>query len=93
MSWNVGTKSIPKASADAVIDSLTTGITGLGADAMDDQLRVAKQAAKLLLANVPGPFVSVSLSGHANGVGWQKKEGWANDTITVTVSQMFEATQ
>lgn len=90
MSWSAGTKAIAKSEADAAIDALTTGTND---PQHEDQLRVAKQSAKLLLANVPGPFVSVSLSGHANGVGWQKKEGWSNDCISVNVTQMFEATK
>jgi len=80
-------KPVAKAEADAAIDALTTATN----DPMhEDQLRVAKQAAKLLLASVPGPAVTISLSGHANGVGWQKKEGWANDCISVNVTQAVE---
>lgn len=90
MSWSTGTKAIVKSEADAAIDALTTGTTD---PQHEDQLRTAKLAAKVLLANVPGPFVSISLSGHANGVGWQKKEGWANDCISVNVTQMFEPTK
>lgn len=90
MSWSAGTKAVPKSEADATIDALTTGTDD---PQHEDQLRTAKQAAKLILANVPGPFVSISLSGHANGVGWQKKEGWANDCIVVNVVQMFESTK
>lgn len=89
MSWSAGTKAVAKSEADAAIDALTTVTND---PQHEDQLRSAKQAAKLLLAIVPGPFVSISLSGHANGVGWQKKEGWANDCIAVNVTQMFEAT-
>ena len=89
MSWSTGTKSISKKDADAAIDALTTGTND---PQHEDQLRTAKQAAKILLGTVPGPFVSISLNGHANGVGWQKKEGWANDCISVSVTQMFEAT-
>jgi len=90
MSWSTGTKYVAKSEADAAIDALTTGTDD---PKHEDQLRVAKQAAKLLLANVPGPFVIILLSGHANGVGWNKKDGWANDCIAVNVSQGFEATK
>ena len=88
MSWSTGTKvSVSKAEADAAIDALTTGTS----DPMhEDQLRVAKQAAKLLLTNIPGPYVRVNLNGHANGVGWQKREGWSSDCITVSVTQTYE---
>ncbi len=30
---------------------------------------------------------------HANGVGWQKKEGWSNDTISVNITQFTEGTE
>lgn len=90
MSWSAGTKSVAKSEADAAIDAL---IAGTGDPTHDDQLRVAKQAAKLLLANIPGPYVTVSLSGHANGIGWQKKDGWSNDCISVNVTQQMEATK
>lgn len=89
MSWSAGTKSIVKHEADAAIDALTTGTN---IPEHEDQLRVAKQAAKLVLANIPGPCVIVSMSGHANAVGWNKKEGWANDCISINVTQQFEAT-
>jgi len=90
MSWSTGTKAVAKSEVDVAIDFLDTGTD----DPQHwDQLRVAKQAAKMILSNIPGPFVSVFMSGHANGVGWQKKEGWASDCITVNVTQMFEATK
>lgn len=90
MSWSAGTKAVAKHDSDAAIDALTAGTS----DAKhEDQLRTAKQAAKLILANIPGPFVSVTMSGHANGVGWESKPGWASDCISVNVSQMFEPTK
>jgi hypothetical protein len=54
------------------------------------QFESAKAAAIEIAAVIPGPYVSVSMSGHANGVGWQKKEGYANDCITVSVTQQTE---
>jgi hypothetical protein len=87
MSWNVNTKVIAKADADAAIDALTTGTND---PKHEDQLRTAKLAAKAILHNVPGPYIYVSLTGHANGVGWQRKDGWANDCINVSVSQVIE---
>jgi len=89
MSWSVGTKCVVKGEADAAIDALTTGT---GDEKHEDQLRVAKQAAKLILANIPGPCVSVTMSGHANGLGWQDRPGWATDCISVNVSQSMTAT-
>jgi hypothetical protein len=91
MSWSTGTAIVKKAEVDAAVDALTSGTNDpVMGPIHDDQLRTAKAAAKLLLTNIPGPFVIVRLSGHGNGVGWQKKEGWSNDCITVSVSQMTE---
>lgn len=87
MSWSAGTKKVAKADADGAIEALNTGTND---PKHEDQLRIAKQAAKVLLATVPGPFITVSLSGHANGVGWQQKEGWSNDCISVNVTQHIE---
>ena len=92
MSWSMSfPKPVLKSEADQAIDKL-----GLSEDCpklceeMADQLRTAKQAAKVLLTNVPGPYVSISMSGHANAVGWQKKSGMANDGIYVNVQQICE---
>jgi hypothetical protein len=90
MSWSTGTKAVAKIKADEAIDALTLSNQE---DWHDDQLRIAKLAAKMILLNIPGPFVIVSLHGHGNGVGWNKKDGWASDSITVTVTQMFEETK
>lgn len=84
MSWSVSMKPTKKADVDAAIDALSTNTSD---GPMEDQLRVAKLAAKLLAFNVPGPYLYVSMSGHANGVGWQEKSGWSNDCISVSISQ------
>jgi|GEM_PF-5477823 len=88
MSWNVSTNIVRKVEAAWRIDQLT--ITPTSDEPSFDQLEAAKRAAKELLKTLPGPFVTVSLAGHANGVGWQKKPSYANDTITVTVTQSTE---
>lgn len=85
MSWSTTSGTINKAAADATLDALSTGT---GNPHHEDQLRIAKAAAKLIIGNIPGPMIIVSMSGHANGVGWQSKEGWANDCISVSVSQV-----
>jgi hypothetical protein len=54
------------------------------------QVESAKEAAYELLKVIPGPVVAISLSGHANGVGWQEKPGYANDTITVSITQVVD---
>ena len=89
MSWSASfTKPVRKVDAAAYIDRLSTGAQVEGPAI--DQCELAKAAAKSLLPGIPGPYVQVTLSGHANGVGWQKKEGWANDCITINVTQFTE---
>lgn len=89
MSWSASfLKPVPKREAAAAIAALTTG-GQIEGPAMD-QCELAKHVAHSLLANVPGPYINVSLSGHANGVGWQKKSGMANDCITVNIAQICE---
>ena len=91
MSWSATFPNpVSKAEAIAEIDKL--GIAVNDPDQIAeleaiDQLQAAKDAAKLLLKSVPGPKITVSLSGHANGVGWQQRSGWANAGITVMVHQ------
>jgi hypothetical protein len=89
MSWSASfVKPIPKREAEVAIENLTTGAQTEGPAI--DQCQAAKRVAIALLIALPGPYVQVSLSGHANGVGWQKKAGWANDCITISVSQICE---
>lgn len=88
MSWYISTKNpVEKRHIDSAIDLLAISQED---GPMEDQLRIAKQAAKLIAATTPGPYLSVALNGHANGVGWQKREGWSNDYISVTVTQITE---
>jgi len=90
MSWSVSLpKPVKKEDVDGAIDSIVP--TSYMDGPMLDQFRTAKQAAKLVAHNIPGPYVSVSMSGHANAVGWQKKEGYANDCIAINVGQITEA--
>lgn len=88
MSWSTSTMIVAKAKAPDAIDQIEIP-QYVEAPALD-QIHAAQQAAKELLKLIPGPRVRVSMSGHANGVGWQKKEGWADDCITVTVTQITD---
>lgn len=89
MSWSASfVKPVRKIDAAGYIDRLSTGAQIEGPAI--DQCELAKKAAKELLAGVPGPYIQVSLSGHANGVGWQKKEGWSNDCISISIMQITE---
>ena len=83
MSWCTYTEIIRKTDADKALDELEM----LAPFEQLDQFAAAKRAAKEILKTIPGPFVKIQLSGHANGVGWQKKDGYANDCIQVGVTQ------
>lgn len=92
MSWSASTNGPIEKSAIPTYDF--RGANGYGSSgdasvdaAVADQIEVARDAAIELAKTVPGPKVTVSLSGHANAVGYQKKSGYANDCITVSVSQ------
>lgn len=91
MSWSTSTLVIPKAEAIRAINTIEIP-QYVEAPALE-QIRAAQEAAKELLKYVPGPRVRISMSGHANGVGWQKKDGYADDCITVTVTQITEEMQ
>jgi len=88
MSWSCSTPKVEKQQVENDIDVAMPG--GLCDGPVLDQLAAARRAAKEIVKSVPGPYVIVSMSGHANGVGWQKKEGWANDCISVTVTQFTD---
>lgn len=82
------TKPVLKQLAEEAIDNLSTH--GEIEPPAFDQVKMAKQAVKLLLPIIPGPYIGITMSGHANGIGWQKKDGWANDCITVNITQFTE---
>jgi|ERR1051326_1084976 hypothetical protein len=89
MSWSTSfTEPVRKVDAVAAIDRLHTAAYVEGPAV--DQCELAKKAVKAILPGLPGPYVMVSISGHANGTGWNKKEGWANDSIYISVTQQCE---
>lgn len=90
MSWSASfVKPVRKIEAAAYVDRLSTGAQVEGPAI--EQCELAKSAVKALLPGIPGPYVQVSMSGHANGVGWQKKEGWSNDCINISITQVVDA--
>jgi hypothetical protein len=92
MSWTISTGLLSKGNAEKGIDRLELD-AGDGdspstySAATLDQFQTAKNAAKELIKGMPGPYVTVSLSGHANGVGFQKSPGMSNDFISIGVAQ------
>jgi len=89
MSWQTGTGVVEKHRAAAAIDGCS--IMGDLTPAVLDQFAAAKRIAQYALQSVPGPFVRVSMGGHANGTGWTKPEGFGPDFITITVQQEVAA--
>jgi hypothetical protein len=85
MSWSLDTGIVRKADAVAAIMQAKPQYDV--DPPTEDQIYHAKKTALELVRGVPGPFVSVMMSGHANGVGWQQREGYANDGINVSVTQ------
>jgi hypothetical protein len=95
MSWTVSTGVIDKLDAERKVNGLM--ITDPPSSDMNidgakwDQLQAAKRAALELLKTVPGPYVSVSLNGHANAIGWQSQDGSSADYIGIGVGQHYKA--
>lgn len=91
MSWSIATKIVPKSAIGQAIKDLSLADTGMvPADHAIDQLETAKRGALEILKSIPGPYMSVSMAGHSNGVGWQKKGGYANEAVSVIVTQYIE---
>jgi hypothetical protein len=88
MSWNINTGIVRKAEAPRVIEALQ--LTGEHEPYALDQFEEAKDVAILLLRSIPGPYVTVNMTGHANGVGYQGKGGWSNDFVNVSVCQQTQ---
>lgn len=91
MSWYANALSVPREPevAERQIRAVQPTGTEGAADEVAEQYEVAVAAALAIIASGSvGTTASlrVALSGHANP-GHGKREGWANDTITVTVSE------
>lgn len=87
MSWSASLrKAVDKNVGTLDFDINPQDISG----PMLDQFNVAKKAIETIIPNISGPKLQITMSGHANGIGWNKKEGYANDFITVTVYQVTE---
>lgn len=94
MSWNVSLPATPAAEFDAAVDALELPVRehmtpdAYGPEAQA-QFAAAKAAAKAIAASGAlgrGPF-GCQLNGHANP-DHAPREGWANDTMNVSVYQM-----
>lgn len=86
MSYAVSTGlPVPKGEAAAAIDALQP--QGELNDAARNQLTGAKEAAKKLVESIPGPSVTVTISGHAND-GGKAEPGTSTDFCSITVAQV-----
>lgn len=93
MSWSASLpRPVPHHEAKQAIDQIPFPYDAdtLETRAARAQFEVAKRAAKAIVHSIPGPYVMVGMSGHANGIGWQAKEGWSNDMISVAVNQITD---
>lgn len=94
MSWSVQTTSQTAATIERGAreqynaQQLVTAATEDERAATDEQFEAALHAAQSILASgaVGDTPVSVTMSGHANP-GHHKREGWANDQITISIQQ------
>jgi len=90
MSWSLEVRCVKKSELREALEIVVLPEYLANDGPMLDQVHAAFDAADLLAKSIPGPYISATFSGHANGVGWQKKEGMANDYINVTVMQICE---
>lgn len=85
MSWSISLNPVKKEEAELAIDSIE--FPDYSEPPARDQIITARHVVKELLRSIPGPYVVINMTGHANGVGWQDKKGYSADFISITVSQ------
>lgn len=88
MSWTATTGVVRKSEAKRALNELT--LQGQCDPWAKDQFEETKDVALLLIKSVPGPYVTINMSGHANGVGYSKKDTWSNDFVSVSISQQTD---
>lgn len=86
MSWSASVQSHSRENFDAAVDASVSSPASLD-EHMQKQFDEAKAIIKAIAPVIPGPMLSASMAGHANGVGDHAKPGYANDFVTVTVTQ------
>lgn len=87
MSWSASVSSHSRETFDAAVDTAVSSPSTLD-EHMGKQFEKAKEIVKAIAPIIPGPDLSASMHGHANGVGDKRKPGYANDSITISVSQV-----
>lgn len=95
MSWNFAVTNVtPSESRSALIEASDRFFSAYNAspeemEASKLQAYAAIEAADILAEQVQPDAegkINITLSGHANP-GAKKREGWANDTVTISVTQ------
>lgn len=88
MSWSAPAVVVRKKDIKKALNELE--LSGDNSNWALDQFEEAKDAALELVKGIPGPYVVVNMSGHANGIGYHKKETWSNDFVSLSVGQLTE---
>lgn len=89
MSWSAPALAVRKKDIKKALSELE--LTGDNASWAIDQFEGAKDAVLELVKGIPGSYVVVNMSGHANGIGYNKKESWSNDFVSISVGQLTTA--
>jgi len=97
MSWSASLGATKAADIDEAIDKVPTTPPEDGCDEhVCEQINAARAAAKGLIASgLVGDgdkAFTVTLSGHSNE-GHEPADGWANDCVTVAISQVDAPTE
>lgn len=87
MSWSASVSAHSRENFGTAVDAAVSSPLELD-EHMQKQFDAAKDVAKAIAPIVPGPMLSASMNGHANGVGDNVKPGFANDYVSVTVTQV-----
>jgi hypothetical protein len=94
MSWSTSVGPILKSAVREAIRDLALPPAFDNSEAVQQEVAAQFDAAKcaaIELAKVtPGPNISITFSGHANACGYHKRPGYANNCITVGVTQILE---
>lgn len=89
MSWSASVGKHSRENFAAAVDAAVSSPSELD-EYMAKQFESAKAAVRAIALTIPGPMISASMSGHANGVGDNTKPGYANDFINVNVVQQTD---
>jgi len=97
MSWTKSTNYFPKTDLKRILDEYVDELKQENPfmeneknPQIHDQVDAAADAAWFLAKSVPGPWLQINLSGHANGTGVKENQGYAAEFISITVNQAYD---